>query len=293
MRSRTANPKIRVRRNGEKISWFSHRLPPSFHFIASKSDAEKVAYIRAVLARSEEEALAVIKPVFKLIRTAVEVFDVYRPIIIVLRDHFSRPGRPKPGQITWAQICEQYIGVGIRRTQQLLVASTPASKSSTPPKLRKGDCIALLRTTDCDLSKVFGPITGANEFAEVLREYAQGLANRFGERHAKFVVSVSIQNRRGKTVHAGGRSSVASLRAGNNAGDGKPSPLPILSNQKSFPQVCSGCADMHFGIAQYLQRTGGGDEEAAEACGVSLAVIRQARVRHTLLLGDAVREPSA
>jgi len=277
MRSRTANTKIRVRRNGEKISWFSHRLPPSYEFIASKTDAEKVRYIQQVLARSEEEALAVITPVFRLIRTGVEVFDAYRPIIIVLRDHFSRPGRPKAGRITWAQICERYIGVGIRRTQQLLVASTPAPK---PLRLGKGDCVSLLKTTECDLGKVFGPLTSANEFAEALRDYAQSVADRFGERHGKFAVSVSIQNPRRKTIHADSRSSVASLSRGN----GKPAPLPILSPPRPFPQTCPGCSDMHHGIAQYLKRTGGSDEEAAEACGVSLSVIRQARVRHVLLL---------
>jgi hypothetical protein len=273
MRSRTASTKIRVRRNGEKISRFSHRLPPSFHFIASKSDAEKVAYIRAVLARSEEEALAVIKPVFKLIRTAVEVFDVYRPIIIVLR-----------GQVTWSQICEQYIGVGIRRTQQLLVAPNLAPK---PPRLNKGDSLSLLRTTECDLAKVFGPIESAKEFAEALRSFAQAVADRFGERHGKFAVSISIQNRRRQISNlrhsARAASSVASA-----VRDVEPTRLPILSSQKSFPTDCGGCGDLHYGIAQFIRQNPVTDEEAAKACGVSLAVVRQARVRHVMLLGDPI-----
>lgn len=120
MSMKTADPKIKVRRNADKTSLFKGVVPPMYKFIASKTDAEKEEYIKTVLARSEEEALDVIKPVFKLIRRSVEIFEVYRPIIIVLRDHFSHPGRPKAGQITCAKICKEYIGVGIRRTQQLL-----------------------------------------------------------------------------------------------------------------------------------------------------------------------------
>jgi hypothetical protein len=66
-----------------------------FQFIAGKTDAEKVRYIRRVLARSEEEAHDVIKPVFKLIRIGVEVFEVYRPIKQVAEsaNPVFRPGR--------------------------------------------------------------------------------------------------------------------------------------------------------------------------------------------------------
>jgi hypothetical protein len=275
---KVSHAKTDIRRNGEKISPFRSAVPPTYEFIASKTDAEKVEYIRQVLARSEEEALAVITPVFRLIRKSVEVFDVYRPIILVLRDHFSRPGRPKAGQITWSQICERYIGVGIRRTQQLLAAPKPAPK---PPRLSRGDSLALLRTTECDLAKVFGPITSAGEFAEVLRSFAQVVADRFGERHGKFAVSVSIQNRR-KQIS---RTSLSqSPISGDAAGRSNPAQLPILSAQKPFPQDCGGCGEMHYGIAKFIIENGGTDEEVAKACGVSLAIVRQARVRHTLLL---------
>lgn len=270
--------KTNIQRNGEKISLFRRTVPRTFEFIAAKTDAEKVEYIQQILARSEEEALAVIMPVLRLIRSGVEVFQVYRPIIVVLRDHFSRPGRPKAGQITWAQICEQYIGVGIRRTQQLLAAPKPAPK---PPRLNRGDSLALLRTTECDLAKVFGPITGAREFAEALRSFAQSVADRFGERHGKFAVSVSIQNRR-KQIS---RTSLSQSPIFDDAaGTRNPEQLPILSAQKPFPQDCGGCAEMHYGIAKFITENGGTDEAVAKACGVSLAIVRQAKVRHTLLL---------
>jgi len=41
---------------------------------------------------------------------------------------------------------------------------------------------------------------------------------------------------------------------------------------------------MHLGIAKFINENGGTDEEAAKAFGVSLAIVRQARVRHMLLL---------
>lgn len=289
MRMKAPSTKTNIRRNSEKISPFPSTVPPTFEFIAAKTDAEKVEYIRKILARSEEEALEVVKPVFRLIRTGVEVFEVYRPIISVLRDHFSRPGRPKAGQITWSQICERYIGVGIRRTQQLLAAPKPAPK---PLRLNRGDSLALLRTTECDLAKVFGPLTNAAEFAEALRSFAQAVADRFGERHGKFAVSVSIQNRR-KQISSLSHSSRTATSVASALRDAEPTRLLILSSQKPFPTECGGCADMHYGIARFIKQNPVSDEEVAKACGVSLAIVRQAKVRHTLLLNEAVREPSA
>jgi len=281
-RMKALNAKTDIRRNSEKISLFRGIVPPTFEFISAKTDAEKVKYIQKILARSEEEALAVIMPVLRLIRSGVEVFQVYRPIIVVLRDHFSRSGRPKAGQITWSQICERYIGVGIRRTQQLLAAPKPAPK---PPRLNRGDSLALLRTTECDLAKVFGPITDAREFAEALRSFAQAVADRFGERHGKFAVSVSFQNRRKQISRTGLSQSPIS---GDAAERRTPAHLPILSAQKPFPQDCGGCGEMHLGIAKFITENGGTDEEIAKACGVTLAIVRQAKVRHTLLLEGLV-----
>jgi hypothetical protein len=53
-----------------------------------------------------------------------------------------------------------------------------------------------------------------------------------------------------------------------------------------FPigQDCGGCADMHLGIANFIAKNGGTDEQVAQACGVSMAIVRQAKVRHILLL---------
>jgi len=50
---------------------------------------------------------------------------------------------------------------------------------------------------------------------------------------------------------------------------------------------------MHYGIAKFIAENSSTDEETAKAWGVSLAVVRQAKVRHTLLLNESVQEPSA
>ena len=59
---KAAKQKTKVRGNGEIISPFRATVPPTYEFIASKTDAEKVEYIQSVLARSETEALNVRPP---------------------------------------------------------------------------------------------------------------------------------------------------------------------------------------------------------------------------------------
>jgi hypothetical protein len=108
--------------NSENNSPLTSDVPPDFDFIASKTEDERVAYINEILAHDEEQALTVIKPVFGIVRNAVEVFSIYKPMIVVLREHFCHPGRPKQGKKTWREICEEFLGVSIRRVQQLLAA---------------------------------------------------------------------------------------------------------------------------------------------------------------------------
>jgi hypothetical protein len=78
----------------------------------------------------------------------------------------------------------------------------------------------------------------------------QAVADRFGERHGRLEVSVAVRSRRERNT----RPKMS-----------QPSPL------------------LHLGIAQHIQRTHDTDEKVAKACGVSLAVVRQAKVRHMLL----------
>ena len=103
-------------------------LPLDFDFIASKTADEKVEYIRAVLARSEDEAVAVIAPALQFYGTAAWVVEAYLPLILEVKRHVCRPGRPRIDPATgkrcrtWEEICEEHFRIGIRRMQQILAS---------------------------------------------------------------------------------------------------------------------------------------------------------------------------
>ena len=101
-------------------------LPLDLDFIASKTDDEKIEYIQSVLARSEDEAIAVIAPALRFCGTAGSVVEAYLPLILEVKKHLCRPGRPKVNPTTgernktWEEICKENFHIGIRRMQQLL-----------------------------------------------------------------------------------------------------------------------------------------------------------------------------
>ena len=115
---------------GEMISPLSPspvtELPPDFDFIASKTDEEKIEYIQSVLARSEDEAIAVIAPALRLCGTAGSVVEAYLPLILEVKKHLCRPGRPKVNPTTgernkaWKEVCKENFHISIRRMQQVL-----------------------------------------------------------------------------------------------------------------------------------------------------------------------------
>jgi hypothetical protein len=150
--------------------------------------------------------------------------------------------------------------------------------------LGKGDWRALFNLTEKQMAKVFGPLETSDRFAEAIQQFAQAVADRFGERHGRVEVSVAVEDRRKRSSRASACRPSLARKSRNLPSNGGSALLPILSTQTPFPQDCGGCADMHLGIAQHIQKNGGTDEQVAKACGVSLAVVRQARVRHLLLL---------
>ena len=119
-------------------------LPPDFDFIASKTDDEKIEYIQSVLARSEDEAIAVIAPALRLYGTAGSVVEAYLPLILEVKKHLCRPGRPKVDPATggrsktWEEVCKEHFYVGIRRMQQILASFKEpkllGTRSATSPK---------------------------------------------------------------------------------------------------------------------------------------------------------------
>jgi hypothetical protein len=103
-------------------------LPPDFDFIASKTDDEKIDYIRSVLARSEDEAIDIIAPALQIYGSAGSMVEAYLPLILEVKKHFCRPGRPRTDPATgkrnrtWEEVCEEHFRIGIRRMQQILAS---------------------------------------------------------------------------------------------------------------------------------------------------------------------------
>lgn len=226
----------------------------------------------------------------ELVDRCVQGFRKLRDLIPYLREarrRWAQPGRrvPVPGRPTWTQWITQNLHVTPRRVQQLL--SEPSEISSrgptAPSRLGKGDWRALFKATEKQLAKVFGPLESRERFAKAIQQFAQAVVDRFGERHGRIEVSVGVENRRKGNNRSKPCRPALARKSRNLPTKGGSALLPILSTRTPFPQDCGGCADMHLGIARHIQKNGGTDQEIASACGVSLAVVRQAKVRHMLL----------
>jgi hypothetical protein len=235
-------------------------------------------------------------PDAELVDKCVQGFKKLRELIPYLREarrRWAQAGRrvPVPGRPSWTEWIVQNLHVTPRRVRQLLSepeeAISPSSK--TPSRLTRGDWQRLFKLTEKQMAKVFGPIESGESFAEAIQQFAQAIASRFGERHGRIEVSVAVENRRKRNNRASACRPSLARKSRSLPSNGGSTLLPILSTQKPFPQDCGGCGEMHLGIAKFINENGGTDEQVAKACGVSLAVVRQARVRHMLLLRDLPR----
>ena len=226
----------------------------------------------------------------ELLDKCVQGFKKLRELIPYLREarrRWAQPGRrvPVPGRPSWTEWITQNLHVTPRRVQQLLNEPSEISSQGqkAPRRLGKGDWRALFKLTEKQMAKVFGPLERGERFAEAIQQFAQAVADRFGERHGRIEVSVAVENRRKRNNRSEPcRPSLA--RKSRNLPTNGSALLPILQAQTSFQQDCGGCGEMHLGIAKFIAENGGTDEDAAKACGVSLAIVRQAKVRHMLLL---------
>ncbi len=225
----------------------------------------------------------------ELVDKCVQGFRKLRELIPYLREarrRWAQPGRqvPVPGRPCWTEWISQNLHVSPRRVQQLLAEPSEISSQGlkAPPRLSKGDWRSLFKLTENQMAKVFGPLESGEHFAESIQQFAQAVADRFGERHGRVKVSVAIENRRKRNNRSNPCRPSLARKSRNLPSNGGSALLPILPTQNPFPQDCGGCADMHLGIAQHIQKNGGTDQEVANACGVSLAVVRQAKVRHML-----------
>jgi len=230
----------------------------------------------------------------ELLDKCVQGFKKLRELIPYLREarrRWAQPGRrvPVPGRPSWTEWITQNLHVTPRRVQQLLNEPSEVSSQGqkAPRRLVKGDWRALFKLTEKQMTKVFGPLESADAFADAIQNFAQAVADRFGERHGRVEVSVAVEDRRkGNNRSNPCRPSLA-RKSRNLPSNGGSALLPILSTQKPFPQDCGGCGEMHLGIAKFIAKNGGTDEDAARACGVSLAIVRQAKVRHMLIEGSS------
>jgi len=106
-----------VTENSETTSSFP---VPILEIIGGLAERQQVTYVASLLQHDEMTALEVITPVFRQARTFASVFRIYKPIVLLLHEHFCRPGRKEAGKITWSQIVQTHFGVSLRRMQQLL-----------------------------------------------------------------------------------------------------------------------------------------------------------------------------
>ena len=227
----------------------------------------------------------------ELLDRCVQGFKKLRELVPYLREarrRWAQPGRrvPVPGRPSWTEWITQNLHVTPRRVQQLL--NEPSEISSrgqkASPKLGKGDWRALFKLTERQMTKVFGPLESREVFAEAIQNFAQAVADRFGERHGQVEISVAIVDRRKRNTRSNPCRPSLARKSRSPVPNSGSALMPILSNPKSFQQDCGGCGEMHLGIVKFISENGGTEKQVAKACGVSLAIVRQAKVRHMLLL---------
>jgi hypothetical protein len=138
----------------------------------------------------------------KLVEKCVQGFRDLRealPYLREARNRFAQPGRrvPVPGNPTWTEWVQTHLHVTVRRVQQLLSdgaepRETISLGSKRPRKLRAGDWRGLLKATERRAAQVFGSAEDPKRLAGTIRDFAQGIADRYARAGGKLVVSVSV-----------------------------------------------------------------------------------------------------
>jgi hypothetical protein len=143
----------------------------------------------------------------ELVEKCVQGFRDLREAIPYLREarnRFAQPGRrvPVPGNPTWTEWVQANLHVTVRRVQQLLSAGAePRETISLGSKqrlrnLRGGDWRGLLKATERRTAQVFGSVEDPKRLAGTIRDFAQGIADRYARPGGKLVVSVSVKARK-------------------------------------------------------------------------------------------------
>lgn len=143
----------------------------------------------------------------ELVEKCVQGFRDLREAIPYLRearDRFAQPGRrvPVPGNPTWTEWVNNNLHVTVRRVQQLLSTGEEPRETISlgskqrSRKLSSGDWRGLLKATERRTAQVFGSVGDPKRLAGVIRDFAQGIADRYARLGGKLVVSVSVKARR-------------------------------------------------------------------------------------------------
>ncbi len=200
-------PEALPTRNGELSSPFPDPTLPDFDFYAAMSEDERRAHMRQALNRSEDEALAIVLPVFKCFKSFAEVMRVYRPMIEELKVHFCRPGRPQQGRPTWAQMVEEHFGVSLRWMQRLLAApketcetGADAKVSSAAPPPKRLDQVAQRRASKI-FEHAFQPITSPDEYAQRVERFMQAVVDRRAWDGYRVVVKMTVVKDSSRASH--------------------------------------------------------------------------------------------
>jgi hypothetical protein len=87
---------------------------------------------------------------------------------------------------------QQLLGEGAEPRETISLGS----KQRRPRNLRGGDWRGLLKATERRTAQVFGSVEDSKRLAGAIRDFAQGLADRYSKPGGKLVVSVSVKTRK-------------------------------------------------------------------------------------------------
>jgi len=155
----------------------------------------------------DPEAVAKALSDSELVEKCVQGFRDLREAIPYLREarqRFAQPGRrvPVPGNPTWTEWVHNNLHVTVRRVQQLLSEGLQPRETISlgskrrPRNLRGGDWRGLLKATERRTAQVFGSVEDPKRLAGAIRDFAQGIADKYGRPGGKLVVSVSVKARK-------------------------------------------------------------------------------------------------
>jgi hypothetical protein len=107
----------------------------NYEGIKALSERGRTDKMRQLLAKSQQTAIDFVKPVFRFIVNFSEVFKVFKPMILVLKENTCRKGPRKAGEKTWTQIVQEDFGITLRHMQNLIAQDQDVAAQKG---LRKG-----------------------------------------------------------------------------------------------------------------------------------------------------------